>query len=627
MAVTILLAGCGGSAASSAAAAAAAPLRPPAPAGTSGIPFDARIVVDQFGYRPTDTKVAVIRDPRTGYDSDNRFTAGANYQVRRAADGSVALSGAPSMWRNGSVDVLSGDAGWWFDFTALQEEGDYFVFDEARKVRSATFRIATNVYAPVLKAAVRTFYYQRSGFAKQKPWAEACWTDDAAYVGPRQDLAARDITDRENAAKERNVFGGWFDAGDTNKYVTFATTPVHQLLTAYEQNPAAFTDDFEIPESGNGIPDVLDEVKWEIDWLRRMQFPDGGVALKVGTIEHTHGTKPSLDRNARFYVPVCSSSTIAAAGMFAHAALAFGKFDALARERVELQVLAERSWKRFLAMPKQTDCDTTEVKAGDADWNEQDQSAEAVVAAVYLFALTGSREYSDFVRARYRETRPYRDVGWSRYNPHHGDALLFYAYLPGADRGAATTILADRLRDADAGHQIYGMRPDDDLYRAFMHREQYHWGSNQVRANYGNTNLDAARLVKEDRAADLRARAQGMLHFFHGVNPFGLVYLTNMYRLGATKSVNETFHAWFWHDTQWDSATASACGPAPGFVPGGPNSSPDGVPPTLSPPTGQPPNKSYRDWNTPWPEASWAISEPAIYYQAAYVRLVAGFVQ
>src|SRR5690606_18655139 len=109
----------------------------------------------------------------------------------------------------------------------------------------------------------------------------------------------------------------------------FAAAPVHQLLSALEDAPAAFTDDFGIPESGNGIPDVLDEVKWEIDWLQRMQYPDGSVALKVGTIEHTKGIQPSLDRAARYYVPSCSSATIAAAGMFAHAALAFAPHESL----------------------------------------------------------------------------------------------------------------------------------------------------------------------------------------------------------------------------------------------------------------------------------------------------------
>jgi len=126
-----------------------------------------------------------------------------------------------------------------------------------KKVRSAAFNIDARVYKNVLKAAMRTYFYQRSGFAKKPPYAEACWSDNAAYLGPNQDREAHDVMDRNNRAKVRDLSGGWFDAGDTNKYVTFAAQPVHQLLTAFEENDQAFTDDFNIPESGNGIPDVI----------------------------------------------------------------------------------------------------------------------------------------------------------------------------------------------------------------------------------------------------------------------------------------------------------------------------------------------------------------------------------
>ena len=405
--------------------------------GAAGIAFNAHILVDQFGYRPADRKVAVIRDPRVGYDKADHFAPGVSYQVRRAEDGSIAFTGKPAPWHGGAADPSAGDVGWWFDFSSVQKEGTYFIFDVERKARSATFKIAPQVYASILKAAVRTFYYQRSGFAKRAPWADECWTDGVSFLGPNQDVEARDITDRMNAAKSRNLFGGWFDAGDTNKYVTFADAPVHQLLTAYQDNPLAFTDDFGIAESGNGLPDLLDEVKWEIDWLKRMQFTDGSVALKVGSTEYTRGVKPSLDRNPRFYIPSCSSATIAAAGMFAHAAIAFREFKPLAADSADLQSRAVRAWKNFQSSPRQTACDNTEIKAGDADWNEQDQNSEAVVAAVYLSALTGSREYDDYVKAHYRETKPYRDIGWSRYNPQQGEALLFHARQAGVDQKTA----------------------------------------------------------------------------------------------------------------------------------------------------------------------------------------------
>src|SRR5262245_11033739 len=88
-------------------------------------PYNPHILVDQFGYRPADRKVAVIRDPRVGFDSADRFTPGAQFQVRRASDSAVVFTGAPVPWRAGAVDLSSGDAGWRFDFSSLQEEGTY----------------------------------------------------------------------------------------------------------------------------------------------------------------------------------------------------------------------------------------------------------------------------------------------------------------------------------------------------------------------------------------------------------------------------------------------------------------------------------------------------------------------
>ena len=559
------------------------------------IPVSMNILVDQFGYRPHDPKVAVIRIPHVGYDSAQKFVPGNTYQVRRAGDGEVVFSGALKLWNQGAIEQSSGDSGSWFDFSSVVTPGAYFIFDKANDVRSPIFQVDQNVYKNILKAALRMYFYQRSGFAKQRPYADECWVDSPAYLGPNQDTEAHDVTDRNNTSKIRNLAGGWFDAGDTNKYVTFAAPAVHQLLTAYQENPSVFTDDFNIPESGNGIPDVLDEVRWETDWLKRMQYPDGSAALKVGEIVDSLAAPPSSDKNARFYVPSCTSATIAVAGMFAHASYVFGAIPALSSESATLRARAKAAWRNYRSIGiKQTACDTGVVRAGRADWNEQDQNAEAVVAAVYLDAITDESEYSDYVAAHYKELRPYRDIGWSRYNSEQGEALLFYASLPSIDSKMRNTILADKLSDARAENHFYGFTPNDDLYRAYIHDPQYHWGSNQPRANYGNSNLDVPtfKLPVTDPES-YGTRALEILHYFHGVNPLGMVYLSNMYRYGATRSANEIYHTWFAHDTRWSDAQNSSCGPAPGYVPGGPNMNAvrDGVPSSFPPRRDSPPRK------------------------------------
>ncbi len=598
--------------------------------GAEGVALDAHLLVDQFGYRPRDLKVAVLRNPEIGYDAADKFTPGHTYELRRSGDGGVVFTGIPKPWHGGTLEPSSGDSGWWFDFSTVTTPGSYFVYDVDRERRSPVFRIDDEVYRDALKAAVRMYFYQRSGFAKKRPFADTCWVDDAAYLGPDQDGEAHDVTDRHNAAKVRDLRGGWFDAGDTNKYVTFAMQPVHQLLTAYQEHPTAFTDDFNLPESGNGIPDLLDEVKWETDWLERMQSADGSAALKVGEIIYAKASQPSKDKTPRYYVPSCTSSTIAVAGMFAHAALVFGQFPALAPTAADLKERAIRAWNNYQAHPqKEIHCDTGVVHAGNADLSAQDQDGASVVAAIYLLALTGDPAYDLYVRQHYRQTQPYRDFGWSRYKPEQGEALLFYTSLSAADRATRTAILADKRSDAHAHNQVYGFASEDDLYRDFLHEPQYHWGSNNPRASYGTTNLDAVRYgIDPDKDDSYRERALGVLHYFHGVNPFGKVYLSNMYGYGVTNSVNELFHFWYWMNTIWDDAKTSRCGPAPGYVPGGPvaNASAAGIPVLIQPPSRQPPQKSYRDWNGDDPERAYIVNEPAIYYQSPYVKLLSAFV-
>jgi hypothetical protein len=595
------------------------------------IRFDRHIVVDQFGYRPPDSKIAVIRNPHSGYDSLDTFVPGNVYQVRRVDNGESVFSGRPLPWRDGAIQASSGDSGWWFDFSSVTAAGKYVIYDVDKQISSPSFHIKADIYDNILRAAVRTYFYQRSGFEKKAPYADKCWGDAPAYVGKGQDLDAKDITDPNNATKNRDLSGGWFDAGDTNKYVTNAVQPVHQLLNAYRDNPAAFTDDFNIPESGNGVPDLLDEVQWELDWLKKMQYPDGSVALKVGATVYVPASPPSSDRSPRYYVPACTSSTIATAGMFAHASLVLSDFPQLADAAADFKQRAVTAWDNYhRTATKQTDCDTGVVHAGDADLNLSEQNALAAEASIYLFAATHDRAYEQYLQQHYRELQPYHDIGWSRYHADQGEALLFYTTLGNATPEFSARILADKRNDIGNAHQIYGFDPNGDLYRAFLDDSAYHWGSNNPRANYGNTNVDAIKYHIDDAAeASLRARALDTLHYFHGVNPLGMVYLSNMYPYGATQSANEIYHSWFWRNTKWSNAKTSACGPAPGFVTGGPNvnAARDGVPTYLHPPTGQPPQKSYKDWNVASPESSWSVTEPGIYFQAAYIKLLSAFVR
>jgi len=627
----------------------ATPKRPPpvpVPAGQgASVPLERYIALDQFGYRPEMTKIAVLVDPQQGWNAADSYQPEGDFEVRRWADGGVAFTARVTPWGEGKLDANSGDRGSWFNFTRLKEPGLYYVYDPQHEVRSHPFEIADDVYDKVLKTAMRMFYFNRANFEKKKPFAcqgERCWLQGVDNLGPHQDGEARSVSDRQNKKTERDLSGGWWDAGDTNKYVTFSAEPVHQLLTAYEERPEAFTDDFGIPESQNGLPDLIDELLVEISWLEKMQPEDlgGGALLKLGDIDYGEPV-PEQSKLARYYYPEpCSSATIVVAGEFAHAALVLRDFPALRERAAALAERAERAYAYYHAHPKSDACDDGTIKAGDADKPLAEQDQNAVVAAVYLYALTGKPEYDDYVFEHYATTEPFQSDQWSLYRQHQGDALLYYTHLEKAN-GAAKNAILQRKLELSQSIDIFRMRPQFDLYRAFMRPVTYHWGSNNQRAATGNTNYDLIQhnLAKspEDRQS-FYDRAAGMLHSFHGVNPMQLVYLTNMYAVGGDACADEAFHTWFRDkDPKWDNARESELGPAPGYVTGGPNKEyckgqPDTHACTHSPVRDQPPGKAYVDVNTGWEPAnpydkSWEMTEPAIYYQASYVRLLSKFVK
>ncbi len=577
------------------------------------------IRIDQFGYRPGDVKVAVLTDPHIGFNAADEFVPGSTYQVRQVDNDVVVFSGSPTVWKSGSTHAQSGDKGWWFDFSEVTDEGQYYLFDVEKNIGSYNFYIGDGVYFNVLKAAVRMFFYNRCSMAKEAQYAGDGWADSESFYRDKQDNNARFVRDKSNAALEKNLYGGWLDAGDYNKYVTFAEVVVHQLLDAYSQNPHAFTDDFNIPESGNGIPDILDEIMFELDWLKRMQdIEDGGVHIKNGSTTYNLGSPPSSDRAPRYYEIKCSSSSIAAAGMFAHAAIVLSELSGLADYVNDLTGRAIAAWDWYHGNPKSDQCDPQEIKAGDADRSIKDQEQMAVTAAVYLFALTDDAIYNDYVKAEYKKVENLN--WWGPYRMARGDALLYYTRLANATPSIKQDIINKKISNATSQRDFYGLNAND-LYRAQMPDAQYHWGSNSVKGNVGNLNYDMITFNLDPvNHSSYQEKAASMLHYFHGVNPLGMVMLSNMYSYGAENAVNELYHGWFKGST-WDNALTSTYGPAPGYLTGGPNKGYSGSTAGIK---DQPPQKAYRDSNNI--NNSWEIVEPAIYYQSTYIKLLSKFV-
>ena len=205
------------------------------------------IVIDQFGYRPNSDKIAVIRDPQTGFDSNESFNPGNTYALVNASNDQQVFSGTPVAWNASAEDTSSGDKAWWFDFSSHTNPGTYYILDTTNNVRSFEFEIREDIYNEILKQAVRTFYYQRVGFAKETPYAEPNWTDDASHMGSLQDTQCRSYDGPNDASTEKDVSGGWYDAGDYNKYTNWTSNYIYEMLLAYEESPDVWGDDYNIP--------------------------------------------------------------------------------------------------------------------------------------------------------------------------------------------------------------------------------------------------------------------------------------------------------------------------------------------------------------------------------------------
>jgi hypothetical protein len=600
---------------------------------------DNHIKVDQFGYRPGDEKIAVISNPVTGYNSSDPFTPGNVYQVKRWEDDAVVLRGSPTAWNSGATHAQSGDKAWWFDFSALTASGSYYVYDSVQQVGSYKFDISDCVYDEVLKQALRSYYYQRCGTAKTAACAGAGWADPACHVGTQQDTDCR-LYNNTDASTSRDLSGGWHDAGDHNKYVNFAFAAVVDLLLAYQENPAAWGDENNIPESGNGIPDLLDEVKYELDWILKMQEANGSVLCVIGG---GGGSPPSADTQFRRYGPATTSATLTASALLAHGAVVF-KATGMTAYADTLQAAAVNAWNWADANTGITFYNSGTLAAGEQEVDDYGRLSRKITAACFLFALTGNAAYKTFFESNYTSIHM---MAWSYVYPFETvqqDVLLYYSGLPSITASVGTAIRNTYTNNVRSGNadNLPAYLNNTDAYRAYVSNNNYVWGSNGVKGHqaiilqsmnvYG---LDAANSVNYSNAA------LGYINYMHGVNPTAFAYLSNMGAYGAENSINEFYHGWF-HDgsVEWDRAGTSTYGPAPGFVPGGPNPnwSLDGCCPsgcysaqnnalcvTLEPPANQPIQKSYRDWNTTWPQNSWSVTENGIYYQAAYVRALSKF--
>jgi endoglucanase len=609
--------------------------------GESLSPF---IVVDDFGYRPGAAKFAVIRDPETGFDAEQSFEPGATYAVVDAFSGEHEFTGPLVQWNGGAEDPSSGDRARWFDFSSVSRPSTYYVLDTEKGVRSPVFVVSPDVYRDVLRHALRTFFYQRAGAVKDAAHAGVGWADTASHLGPGQDGQARLFSAAEDASTERDLSGGWYDAGDFNKYTNWTADYVVDLLRAYRERPELWGDDLNIPESGNGVPDVVDEAKWGLDWLVKMQNEDGSLLSIVGLAS---GSPPSAATGPSRYGSPSTSATLSGASAFAFGAIVLKSLGGeLETYAADLEARAERAWTfadqnpSVVFLNNDAGTGSSGLGAGQQEVDDAGRRSKKLQAACHLFELTGGEAYRTYFDQNYAQTgfiSTGYTYGWEEFLQ---ESLLHYTKLPDATASVASDILDTYEAGVLGGDNLPAHRDARDPYRAPL--QTYTWGSNATKARVGLVLHSFVKYAVPGAPEDeVLAAAESYLHYLHGVNPLGLVYLTNMGAFGAERSASQIFHTWFANGSPtWDSVGESTYGPAPGFLAGGPNPSYDwdaccpsgcggtecgAAPP--APPKGQPAQKSYLDFNDSWPLNSWSVTENSNGYQAGYIRLLSKFVE
>lgn len=211
------------------------------------------ILIDQVGYPQDSNKVAFFQgeflpDSFAVIDADSGQEVYTGEIVQRGYDDKTG------------VFVSYGD------FTSFQTPGSYYI-RAAVIGQSYTFEIAENPYAGLYDVALKQYYYNRCGLTLSSDLA-----GDAAHNA----CHSKEAQMKEQASVKLDVSGGWHVDEMSTRDVTTGCRTVNYLLLAYELYPKVFDDELGIPESGNGIPDILDEVKYEIDWLLKMQDSTSG---------------------------------------------------------------------------------------------------------------------------------------------------------------------------------------------------------------------------------------------------------------------------------------------------------------------------------------------------------------
>ncbi len=490
-----------------------------------------QIYLDQAGYRPESPKFFFVHQPAD------------SFYLYAATSHEPCFRGAVKLWRTN--DPATGWTIYRGDFSALAASGQFYV-EMPGIGRSHDFPIAATVYQPVYRQSLKGFYFQRCGSELKLEHANV-------YLHARCHFTDGLFHSSTGLSGFHDGTGGWHDAGDYGKYVVNAGVTVGTLLLAFELFPDRFQqDDLNIPESSNGIPDLLDEVRYELEWLFKMQDPNGGVYHKLTREQFEGFVMPQRDTDARYLYQISSAATADFAGMMARAARIFQPFDSLFARRCLTS--AEAAWQYLEVHPNIIPAGGFKNPDGTktGEYGDGQDFDERLWAAAELFITTGAEQYHQYFISRYDArgliTGP---MGWQDVY-----ALALLSYLT-SRRPEASSAIQSRIHGSLIQYcQNLVTKRNQSGFQVLLEPGEYFWGCHGYVLNKAVLLIIGYELSKNQ---DFLAKALDQLHYILGANAHGMCFVTGI----GKKSVRHPHHR--------PSAADNIPEPVPGLLAGGPN--------------------------------------------------------
>lgn len=534
--------------------------------------FVKQIFVDQAGYLPNGEKKAVIIVP-----------CGTFWVINE--EGTTCFEGQVTHF---GPDKNSGDDVYLADFTPLQIPGTYYI-ETDNGLKSLTFSIGSKVYERVLTDTMKAFYFLRCGCVLEP-----------AYAGPftHGKCHHKPALLWEDHSVELDVSGGWHDAGDYGRYVTAGACALAHLLYAYKLYPTVFKNcDLHIPESGRGIPDILSECRYELEWMLKMQRKDGAVYHKATTQLHAPFVMPEEDTSQMFVFPVCSLDTADFAAVCALASGIYEQYDKDFSKQLLDAAILSGEWltnhPEFLGFTNPNGCNTGE-------YGESTDVDNRFWALAELYAATGEEAYHKEFKEAYDQTFSKTDLGWNAVGGM--GALAYILCNKEVDPKLKANLEKDFIRTAEK----LASTSDSCGYGAAMEASDYIWGSNHVLLKYGMIFVIADMIEQNHR---FRVYAQRQIHYLLGVNATGYSYVSGTGEFSIQHPHLRPAFA--------DGITECI----PGMVSGGPNRGLQDPDAKILIPAGTPPMKCFAD-----DVGCYSLNEITIYWNAPAVYLLASFI-